>query len=43
MSIADMFEMRLLMNRFSQLSEMGTSVTSAANSAIASMARGIKS
>ncbi|MBV9942226.1 MAG: DUF5407 family protein [Solirubrobacterales bacterium] len=42
-SISDMFEMQMLMNRLSQLSEMATSVASATNSAIASMARNVKS
>jgi len=41
-SIGDMFEMQMLMNHLSQLSEMGTSVVAAANSAIMSMARGVK-
>ncbi len=42
-SIVDMFEMQMLMNHLSQLSEMSTSVVSASNSAISSMARNIKS
>jgi len=42
-SIGDMFEMQMLMNHLSQLSEMSTSVVSASNSAIASMARNLKS
>jgi hypothetical protein len=42
-SIGDMFEMQMLMNHLSQLSEMATSVVSASNSAIASMARNVKS
>lgn len=42
-SIADMFEMQLMMNKLAQLSEMSTSVVSASNSAIASMARNVKS
>jgi hypothetical protein len=42
-SIAQMFEMQMLMNRLSQLSEMSTSIVSASNSAIASMARNVKS
>jgi hypothetical protein len=41
-SIGDMFEMQMLMNHLSQLSEMATSVVSASNSAIASMARNLK-
>ena len=42
-SIVDMFQMQMLMNKLSQLSEMSTSVVSASNSAIASMARNVKS
>jgi len=42
-NITDMFEMQMLMNKLSQLSEMSTSVISAANSAISSMARNVKS
>lgn len=41
-SIGDMFEMQMLMNHLSQLSEMATSVVSAANSSIADMARNLK-
>jgi hypothetical protein len=41
-SISDMFEMQMRMNRLSQYSEMSTSVVSAANSAISSMARNVK-
>jgi hypothetical protein len=41
-SIADMFEMQMLMNHLSQLSEMTTSVVSASNTAISSMARNVK-
>ncbi|MBA3957795.1 MAG: DUF5407 domain-containing protein [Parachlamydiaceae bacterium] len=41
-SIGDMFEMQMLMNHLSQLSEMSTAVVSAANTAITSMARNIK-
>ncbi|HEV8051784.1 MAG TPA: DUF5407 family protein [Parachlamydiaceae bacterium] len=41
-SIGDMFEMQMLMNHLSQLSEMSTSVVSASNSAISSMARNLK-
>jgi hypothetical protein len=41
-SIADMFDMQMLMNHLGQLSEMSTSVVSASNSAIMSMARGVK-
>jgi Family of unknown function (DUF5407) len=42
-SIGDMFEMQMLMNHLSQLSEMTTAVVSSANSAITSMARNVKS
>jgi hypothetical protein len=42
-SVVDMFEMQMLMNKLSQLSEMATSVVSASNAAIASMARNVKS
>lgn len=41
-SIGDMFEMQMLMNHLSQLSEMATGVVAASNSAIMSMARGVK-
>jgi hypothetical protein len=41
-SIADMFEMQMLMNHLSQLSEMSTSVVSSSNTAISSMARNVK-
>lgn len=41
-SISDMFEMQMKMNRLSQYSEMATSVVSSANSSISSMARNIK-
>lgn len=41
-SIGDMFEMQMLMNHLSQLSEMSTAIVSASNSAIASMARNVK-
>ncbi|CRX37753.1 DUF5407 domain-containing protein [Estrella lausannensis] len=41
-SIGDMFEMQMLMNHLSQLSEMSTAVVAAANSAIMSMARNVK-
>lgn len=41
-SIADMFDMQMLMNHLSQLSEMSTSIVSASNSAISSMARNVK-
>lgn len=42
-SIVDMFEMQMLMNSLSQMSEMSTSVISASNSAISSMARKVSS
>ena len=42
-SIVDMFEMQMTMNKLSQLSEMSTSVISSVNSAIQSMARNVKS
>lgn len=42
-SIADMFDMQMLMNHLSQLSEMSTNVVSSANTSIASMARNVKS
>jgi hypothetical protein len=41
-SIGDMFDMQMLMNHLSQLSEMSTAVVSAANTAILSMARNVK-
>lgn len=41
-SIGDMFDMQMLMNHLSQLSEMSTSVVSASNTAILSMARNVK-
>lgn len=41
-SIGDMFEMQMLMNHLSQLSEMSTNVVAASNTAIASMARNVK-
>ena len=41
-SISDMFEMQMRMNRLSQLSEMSTGVVSAANASISSMARNVK-
>ena len=42
-SVVDMFEMQILMNKLSQLSEMSSSILSASNSAIASMVRNVKS
>jgi hypothetical protein len=41
-NVLEMFKMQMLMNHLSQLSEMSTSIMSAANSAIASMARNVK-
>jgi len=41
-SIGDMFEMQMLMNHLSQLSEMSTAVVSASSSAITDMARNVK-
>ncbi len=41
-SIANMFDMQMLMNKLSQYSEMSTSMISAANVAITSMARNVK-
>lgn len=41
-SIADMFQMQMLMNHVSQMSEMSTAVVNAANSATVSMARNVK-
>lgn len=42
-SIGDMFEMQIMMNNLSQLSEMGTSVVAASSSAIKDMARNVQS
>jgi hypothetical protein len=42
-SVTEMFKMQMLMNKLAQLSEMATSVISASNSAISSMARNVKS
>jgi len=42
MSIADMFDLQMAMNRLSQLSEMSTSVISSMNTSIASMAKNIR-
>lgn len=42
-SIGDMFEMQMLMNHLSQLSEMSSDVVSATNSAIQRMAQNVKS
>jgi Family of unknown function (DUF5407) len=42
-NIVDMFEIQMLMNHLSQLSDMVTSVVSASNLAISNMARNVKS
>jgi hypothetical protein len=42
-SIGSMFEMQMLMNHLSQLSEMSTSVISSMNTSVSSMARNVKS
>jgi hypothetical protein len=42
MSIADMFDLQMLMNKLSQFSEMSTSVITAMNTSILSMARNMK-
>lgn len=41
-SIGDMFDMQMLMNTLSQLSEMSTAVVNASNTAISAMARNLK-
>lgn len=41
-SIPDMFDMQMMMNKLAQLSEMCTSVVAAANTSLMSMARNIK-
>lgn len=41
-SITDMFEMQMKMNRLSQFSEMATAVVSAAGASIQSIARNVK-
>lgn len=41
-SIGEMFELQMLMNQLSQLSEMSTQVVSAANGAIIAIARNVK-
>lgn len=43
LSITDMFEMQMKMNRLSQISEMSTAVVSAASGSITSIARNVKS
>jgi len=42
MSIADMFDLQMAMNKLSQFSEMSTSVITAMNTAISTMARNVK-
>ena len=42
MSIADMFDLQMAMNKLSQMSEMSTSLISALNTAIGNMARNVK-
>jgi hypothetical protein len=42
MSIADMFDLQMAMNKLSQFSEMSTSVVAGINSAIASVNRNLK-
>ena len=42
MSIGDMFDLQMAMNRLSQFSEMSTSVIAAMQTAIMSMARNVK-
>jgi hypothetical protein len=41
-NIGDMFEMQMLMNKLSQVSEMATNVVSAGQTAVMSMARNVK-
>ena len=41
-SIADMFDMQMRMNKLSQFSEMCTSIVGASNTALLSMARNLK-
>jgi hypothetical protein len=41
-SISDMFDMQMDMNHLQQMSEMSTSIVSATNQSIMSMARGVK-
>jgi len=42
MSIGDMFELQMAMNKLQQFSEMSTSVIASMNSSINSMARNVK-
>lgn len=41
-SVADMFDLQMAMNRLTQLSEMSTSVIASMNTAISSMAKNIR-
>lgn len=41
-SIADMFDMQMLMNHLSQLSEMSSAVVQASNQSLMGIARGVK-
>lgn len=41
-SLADLFEMAMLMNHFSQIAEMSTNVVNASHTSVSAMARGIK-
>jgi hypothetical protein len=41
-NIGDMFEMQMLMNKLSQVSEMATNVVAAGQTAVMSMARNVK-
>jgi len=43
MSIADMFDLQMAMNKLSQVSEMSTSIIGALQTSIISMARNVKS
>ena len=42
MSIADMFDLQMTMNKLNQFSEMSSSVISSANTSVMSMARNLK-
>lgn len=42
-SIADMFEMQMMMNHLSQVSEMSTAIVQQSNTAVQSMTRAMKS
>jgi hypothetical protein len=42
-SVADMFEMQMMMNHLSQVSEMSTAIVQQSNTAIQSMTRAMKS